>query len=148
VAVRIVDDAESKGVLIPRPRGAPAGTRATGTLYEGSSGSTAISFAHVCQSRGYDCHVVMPSDVSLDKSKLLSVLGATVERVPPAPIADRMQYSNRAQDLAAADPNGYYGDQFENDVNWRAHYDGTALELWEQTGGKMDAVVLGAGECV
>lgn len=95
----------------------------------------------------------MPSDQATEKSDLLLKLGAIVDRVPPAPIVDPKHYVNRARKLAAehtADPNrrgrGYFADQFENDANWRAHYDGTGPEILRQCrGGRLDAFVAGAG---
>ena len=94
----------------------------------------------------------MPSDQATEKSSLLLKLGAVVERVPPAPIVDPMHFVNRARTLAAehtADPNrlgrGYFADQFENEANWQAHYDGTGPEIFRQCGGNIDAFVAGAG---
>ena len=94
----------------------------------------------------------MPSDQAIEKSELLIKLGAVVERVPPAPIVDPMHFVNRARDLATkhtADPDrpgrGYFADQFENQANWQAHYDGTGPEIFRQCGGKLDAFVSGAG---
>jgi len=94
----------------------------------------------------------MPSDVSLEKSHLLCKLGAIVERVTPAPIIDPMHFVNRARSLAAehtADPSkpgrGYFADQFENEANWLAHFDGTGPEVYNQCGGRLDAFVAGAG---
>ena len=94
----------------------------------------------------------MPSDQAIEKSALLLKLGAVVERVPPAPIVDPMHFVNRARTLAiehTADPNrpgrGYFADQFENEANWQAHYDGTGPEIFCQCGGNLDAFVAGAG---
>ena len=94
----------------------------------------------------------MPSDQAIEKSSLLLKLGAAVERVPPAPIVDPMHFVNRARTLAAehtADPDrpgrGYFADQFENEANWQAHYDGTGPEIFRQCGGEIDAFVAGAG---
>lgn len=94
----------------------------------------------------------MPSDQATEKSDFLLKLGAVVERVPPAPIVDPMHFVNRARNLAAAhtaDParpgRGYFADQFENQANWQAHYDGTGPEIFRQCGGKLDAFVAGAG---
>jgi len=94
----------------------------------------------------------MPSDQAIEKSDLLLKLGAVVKRVPPAPIVDPMHFVNRARSLAAehtADParlsRGYFADQFENEANWQAHYDGTGAEIFRQCGGKVDAFVAGAG---
>lgn len=94
----------------------------------------------------------MPSDQAIEKSDLLLKLGAVVERVPPAPIVDPMHFVNRARSLAAehtADPNrhgrGFFADQFENEANWKAHYERTGPEIFQQRGGKIDAFVAGAG---
>ena len=94
----------------------------------------------------------MPSDQAGEKSELLRKLGAIVERVPPAPIVDPMHFVNRARDLAAAqtaDSNcagrGYFADQFENEANWQAHFEGTGPEIWRQSCGHIDAFVSGAG---
>lgn len=94
----------------------------------------------------------MPSDQATEKSDLLLKLGAIVERVPPAPIVDPMHYVNRARRLAAEHTDdtsrpgrGYFADQFENEANWQAHFDGTGPEIFRQCGGKIDAFVNGAG---
>ena len=94
----------------------------------------------------------MPSDQATEKSDLLLKLGAVVERVPPAPIIDPMHFVNRARALAAehtADPTrpgrGFFADQFEIEANWKAHFDGTGPEIWQQCGGRLDAFVAGAG---
>ena len=97
----------------------------------------------------YSC---MPSDQAIEKSDLLLKLGAVVERVPPAPIIDPMHFVNRARSLAAehtADSNrrgnGFFANQFENEANWKAHYDTTGPEIFHQCGGEIDAFVAGAG---
>ena len=94
----------------------------------------------------------MPSDQATEKSDLLLKLGAVVDRVPPAPIIDPMHFVNRARSLAAdhtADlkrpGRGFFVDQFENQANWQAHFEGTGPEIFQQCGGKLDAFVAGAG---
>jgi len=94
----------------------------------------------------------MPSDQATEKSDLLLKLGAVVERVPPAPIVDPMHFVNRARTLAAehtADVDrqgrGYFADQFENEANYQAHFNGTGPEIFQQCGGHVDAFVAGAG---
>lgn len=108
----------------------------------------------------------MPSDQAVEKSDLLLKLGAIVDRVPPAPIVVKDNFVNRARDLAQAhtkssvygslstsnsaqDNNlhgrGFFADQFENEANWRAHYNGTGPELFAQCNGKLNAFVTGAG---
>ena len=94
----------------------------------------------------------MPSDQATEKSDLLLKLGAVVDRVPPAPIVDPMHFVNRARTLAAEHTSnihrhgrGYFVDQFENEANWQAHFEGTGSEMFRQCNGKIDAFVAGAG---
>ncbi|KAI4186478.1 MAG: hypothetical protein LQ348_004216 [Seirophora lacunosa] len=143
VALKMIKTAEEQGLLTPH---------SGDTIYEGTVGSTGISLATVCRARGYLAHICMPSDQAAEKSDLLLKLGAMVDRVPPAPIIDPMHFVNRARSLAAdhtADPErpgrGYFADQFENQANWQAHYEGTGPEIFRQCGGKLDAFVAGAG---
>ena len=143
VALNIINTAEEEGLLAPH---------SGDTIYEGTSGSTGISLATLCRARGYLAHIVLPSDTTPEKAALLSSLGAAVSLVPPAPIISPQHYVNWARSLATAhtaDPTrpgrGYFADQFENPANWRAHYTGTGPEILEQCGGKVDALVAGAG---
>lgn len=109
----------------------------------------------------------LPSDQAIEKSNLLLKLGAIVDRVPPAPIVEKDNFVNRARALAKThtassglEPTseddlptdesmtrgrGFFADQFENEANWRAHYDGTGPELYAQCDGRIDAFVAGAG---
>ena len=94
----------------------------------------------------------MPSDVAIEKSDLLEKLGAIVERVQPASIVDQGQFVNVARRRAeehASTPgkqgNGVFADQFENEANWRAHFEGTGPEILAQCSGRLDAFVAGAG---
>lgn len=96
----------------------------------------------------------MSTDQSREKSTLLQYLGASVERTPPASIVSPLQFVNRARALAVeheaasaerTPSRGFFADQFENEANWRAHYEGTGPEIFAQTGGKLDAFVAGAG---
>lgn len=94
----------------------------------------------------------MPDDVAIEKSDLLLKLGATVERVRPASIVDQNQFVNMARCRAQEhtdDPNkpgrGFFADQFENTANYLAHQESTGPEIYQQTNGKLDAFVAGAG---
>ncbi|KAL8998593.1 MAG: hypothetical protein Q9188_006068 [Gyalolechia gomerana] len=143
VALNLIKTAEEQGLLTPY---------SGDTIYEGTVGSTGISLATVCRAKGYPAHICMPSDQATEKSDLLLKLGAIVDRVPPAPIIDPMHFVNRARSLAAdhtADPKrpgrGYFADQFENQANWKSHFEGTGPEIFQQCGGKLDAFVAGAG---
>jgi cysteine synthase len=70
------------------------------TIYEGTVGSTGISLAALCRSRGLQAHIIMPSDQSIEKGQLLGKLGAKVTKVPPAPIVDQGHFVNVARRLA------------------------------------------------
>ena len=143
VALSIIQSAEDADFLTPY---------SGDTIYEGTVGSTGISLATLCRARGYLAHICMPSDQAMEKSNLLLKLGAVVERVNPAPIVDQEHFVNRARNLAAEhtiDPTkrgrGFFANQFETEANWRAHYEGTGPEIFEQTSGRIDAFVAGAG---
>jgi cysteine synthase A len=143
VALSIIRSAEDAGLLTPH---------SGDTIYEGTVGSTGISLATLCRARGYLAHICMPSDQAMEKSNLLLKLGAVVERVTPAPIVDQEHFVNRARNLAVehtADPakrgRGFFANQFETEANWRAHYEGTGPEIFDQTRGNIDAFVAGAG---
>lgn len=134
VARQIVEDAEGAGVLRPG-----------GEIVEGTSGSTGISLALMAASRGYKCTVFMPDDVAMEKATLLTTLGATVHRVKPVSIVHPQHYVNLARAYAARTPGALFTDQFENPSNTRAHEVTTGPEVWQQTNGRVDAFVMGAG---
>lgn len=143
VAMSIIDKAEENGLLEPH---------SGDTIYEGTVGSTGISLATLCSARGYSAHICMPSDQATEKSNLLLKLGAVVERVTPAPIVDQEHFVNRARSLASrhtSDPEklgrGFFADQFETEANWKAHFEGTGPEIYEQAQHRLDAFVAGAG---
>lgn len=145
VAMNMITAAEEAGLLVPG-RG--------DTIYEGTVGSTGISLATLARAKGYNCHICMPSDQSAEKSDLLHHLGATVERVTPAPIVSPDHFVNLARRRAAehtasaksaADSRGFFADQFESKNNYEAHMRTTGPEIYAQTGGQIDAFVSGAG---
>jgi len=130
----IVLDAERRGQLIPG-----------GTVVEGTAGNTGIGIAHVCNSRGYRCVIVMPDNQSPEKYALLQALGAQVRRVKAVPYSDPNHYQKTAGRLAQELPNAIWANQFDNVANRRAHVETTGPEIWEQTGGRIDAFVSGSG---
>lgn len=122
------------------------------TIYEGTVGSTGISLAAICRARGYLAHICMPSDQSQEKVDLLLKLGAEVERVRPNPIVSQENFVNLARRRAhehaedkARKGTGVFADQFENEANWRAHFEGTGPEIYQQCSRRLDAFVAGAG---
>jgi cysteine synthase A len=133
-ALAIVLDAERRGVL-----------RAGGTVVEGTAGNTGIGLAHVCNTRGYRCVIVMPDNQSPEKYELLQTLGAEVHSVPAVPYSNPNQYQKVAQRLAATLPNAVWANQFDNTANRDAHERTTGPEIWAQTDGRLDVFVAAAG---
>lgn len=130
----IVLDAERSGVL-----------KAGGTVVEGTAGNTGIGLAHVCNSRGYRCVIVMPDNQSPEKYALIEALGAEVRRVKTVPYSDPNHYQKVAGRLAGELPNAIWANQFDNVANRRAHVETTGPEIWEQTAGRIDAFVAASG---
>lgn len=134
VALAIIRDSERRGKLHPGD-----------TIYEGTSGSTGISIATVANSLGYKAEIHLPDDTSPDKLALFDTLGATLKKVKPASIVDPDQYVNSAKNAAERSGRGIFADQFENDANWRVHYNTTGPEIYRQLKGKVDYFIAGCG---
>jgi len=130
----IVLDAERRGLLRPG-----------GTVVEGTAGNTGLGLALVCNARGYRCVIVMPDNQSPEKYALMEAMGAQVQRVPPVPYSDPNHYQRVARRVAGELPDGYWANQFDNVENRRAHFETTGPEIWEQTGGRIDAFVSASG---
>ena len=140
IAKAILLDAISKGKLRSRD-----GESEQSTVVEGTSGSTGISLSLAARALGLQCLVIMPDDISTDKSDLLERFGAEVRRVPPASDSSPDHYVNRARAIAADLPQGFFADQFEHPANHVCHFDGTGAEIWKQTNGDVDAFISGSG---
>ncbi len=135
IALRIVDEAERRGDLKPGM-----------TLLESSSGNTGIGLAMVGAIKGYRVVVTMAQKVSVERRQILRALGAEIV------FTSKEGGSDEAWDLAdalcARDPVRYFRvGQYVNPDNIRAHYEGTAEEVWMQTGGRVDWLVLTLGTC-
>jgi cysteine synthase len=130
----IVLDAERRGLLKPG-----------GTVVEGTAGNTGIGLAHVCHARGYRCVIVMPDNQSPEKYALIEALGAEVRRVKTVPYSDPNHYQKVAGRVAGELPDAIWANQFDNIANRRAHLETTGPEIWEQTGGAIDAFVSASG---
>jgi cysteine synthase A len=133
-ALAIVSAAEKRGEL-----------EAGGTVVEGTAGNTGIGLAHVCNERGYRCIIVMPDNQSPAKYELLAMLGAEVHRVPTVPYSNPNQYQKVASRLAASLPGAIWSNQFDNLANRETHLSTTGPEIWEQSGGRVDAFVAASG---
>lgn len=133
-ALYLVKDAEEKGQLRPG-----------GTVVEGTAGNTGIGLAHVCRARGYQCVIYMPDTQSQEKIDLLRMLGAEVHPVPAVAFDNEMNYNHQARRHAESLDNAVWTNQFDNVANRNAHIVSTGPEIWEQTGGKLDAFTCATG---
>jgi len=135
IAVQIVDDAERQGTLKPG-----------GTIIECTSGNTGMGLAMVGAARGYRMIFVMPDKVSDEKIKALRAFGAKVVTTPTAVSPDDPRsYYSVAKRIAAQTPRSFFANQYHNQSNPEAHYKTTGPEIWEQTEGEVDAVVIATG---
>ncbi|KAG8725063.1 Cysteine synthase 1 [Ceratobasidium sp. 395] len=116
-ALFVVKDAEESGRLKPG-----------GTVVEGTAGNTGIGLAH-----------------SQEKIDLLRMLGADVRPVPAVAYENPANYNHQAKEFAESTPGAVWTNQFDNVANARAHYETTGPEIWQQTGGKIDAFICATG---
>ncbi|MCA6574093.1 MAG: cysteine synthase A [Pseudanabaena sp. M57BS1SP1A06MG] len=133
-ALFMVLEAEKSGLL-----------KAGGTIVEGTAGNTGIGLSLVANARGYRSVIVMPSNQSQEKIDLLRTLGAEVELTNPAPFTNPDNYYHVARRRAEEIENAFWANQFENMSNSDAHYQTTAPEIWRQTGGELDGIVMSSG---
>ena len=133
IGVAMIDTLEAQGKITP----------GKSVLIEPTSGNTGIGLAFVAASRGYRLILVMPETMSIERRKILAHLGAELDLTPgpggmPAAVA-------RAEELAKTIPGAVIPGQFENPANPRVHELTTAEEIYNDTGGKVDALVIGVG---
>ena len=131
----MIEDAEKNGFIKP---GA--------TIIEATSGNTGIGLVLASLNKGYKYMFVMPDKMSKEKQDLLRAFGAEVVIVPTSVgPEDPLHYNNKAKSLAEEIPNAFLINQFYNQANPKAHYEGTGPEIWEQTEGKITHFVCGMG---
>jgi len=131
-ALSMIQAAEAAGRLQP---GA--------TLVEATSGNTGISLAMIAAVRGYRCVLVMPEDMSLERRHIMRAYGAEIA-LTAAP-EGMLGAVRHAEKLLRETPGAFMPRQFENPANPASHYQGTANEIVEQLGGRVDAFVAGVG---
>jgi len=132
IGVAMVDAAEKAGLLTP-----------DSILVEPTSGNTGIALAFTAAARGYGCVIVMPDKVSYERKMMMKALGAEVILTSAE---DGMAGSiAKAEELVASDPRYYMPNQFSNPANSEIHRKTTALEIWQDTDGKVDFLVAGVG---
>ncbi|MGH9901477.1 MAG: PLP-dependent cysteine synthase family protein [Pyrinomonadaceae bacterium] len=114
------------------------------TILDATSGNTGIAYAMIGAARGYRVTLCLPRNAGFERKRTLRIYGAELVETDPTQATDGAQL--RARELAAAEPDKYfYPDQYNNDANWRAHYEGTAPEIWEQTAGRVTHFLAGLG---
>jgi cysteine synthase A len=133
-ALGILQEAEEQGLLKPG-----------GTVVEGTAGNTGIGLTHLCNARGYKALIVIPETQSAEKIGLLRSLGAEVRTVPAVPYRDPNNYVRLSGRIAEETPGAVWANQFDNLANRRAHFNSTGPEIWQQTGGRVDAWVAATG---
>jgi cystathionine beta-synthase len=135
IGLRMIEEAERSGKLRPG-----------GTIVEPTSGNTGVGLAIAAALKGYRCVFVMPDKIAEEKRALLRAHGAEVVICPTAVPPDSPEsYYSVSDRLAEEIPGAFKPDQYSNMANPQAHYETTGPEIWEQTGGTLDAVVFSVG---
>lgn len=134
-ALGILQDAVDRGVLVP---GKP------GLVVEGTAGNTGIGLALAANAHGWKSVIVVPETQSREKLDYLRMIGADLRLVPPKPYADPGNYVHVSRRLAE-ELGGVWANQFDNLANAAAHERTTGPEIWEQTGGRVDAFTCACG---
>jgi cysteine synthase B len=132
-AARMILEGEASGRLTPGK-----------TILDATSGNTGIAYAMVGAARGYKVRLCLPENASPERKQILRALGADL--VMTSPLEGTDGAIREARRMFAANPDDYfYPDQYNNDANWKAHYDTTAAEIIEQTSGRLTHFVAGLG---
>lgn len=134
-ALGILRDAVSRGLLTP---GQP------GTVVEGTAGNTGIGLTLAANARGWNSIIVVPETQSREKLDFLRMIGADLRLVPAKPFSDPGNYVHVSRRLAE-ETGGVWANQFDNPANAQAHETTTGPEIWDQTGGRIDAFTCACG---
>jgi cysteine synthase B len=132
-ALAMIEDGERRGALTPDK-----------TIIDSTSGNTGIAYALVAAAKGYPVSLVMPGNVSAERKALVTAFGAEIIYSDAGEGSDGAILTVR--EIVAKDADRYfYPDQYSNPANPRAHYEGTAVEILEQTAGRITHFVAGLG---
>jgi cystathionine beta-synthase len=135
IAIRMIEDAEEKGLIKPG-----------GTIIEGTSGNTGLGLAIASIVKGYKCICTVADKQSKEKIDILKAVGVEVIVCPTAvPPEDPKSYYSVAKKLNDVIPNSFYPNQYYNLSNTEAHYESTGPEIWNQTNGKITHFIAGVG---
>lgn len=132
-ALRMIIEGELSGRLRPGM-----------TILDATSGNTGIAYGMIGAARGYRVTICLPKNASLQRKRILHRFGVELIETDPLQSTDGSQLV--ARELAAREPEKYfYPDQYNNPANWRAHYESTGAEIWEQTDGRITHFIAGLG---
>ena len=134
-ALAMILDGERSGRLYPGK-----------TILDATSGNTGIAYAMLGAARGYPVTLCLPANASDERKHILRIYGAKIIETDPLKGSDGAQLV--AREMAARNGAKYfYPDQYNNDANWRSHYEATGPEIWRQTEGRITHFVAGLGTC-
>jgi S-sulfo-L-cysteine synthase (O-acetyl-L-serine-dependent) len=132
-ALRMILAGEQSGALLPGM-----------TILDATSGNTGIAYAMIGAARGYPVALCLPKNASNQRKQILRSFGVHIIETDPLQSTDGAQLV--AREMFRNEPEKYfYPDQYNNDANWRAHYDTTAPEIWEQSEGRVTHFIAGLG---
>lgn len=131
IGLAMIEAAERKGIL-----------KAGDTIIEPTSGNTGIALAFVCAARGYKLILTMPESMSIERRKILSILGAEIVLTPAA---EGMKGAVKRAEEMSTELKAFIPQQFDNEANPAIHRRSTAEEVWEATDGRVDIFIAGVG---
>jgi cysteine synthase A len=133
IAISMIEAAEQSGLIQP----------GVSTIVEATSGNTGIGLAMVCAAKGYRLILTMPENMSQERQQIVRAYGAEILLTPAG--LDMAGAIARANELLATMPNTFSPQQFSNPANPKIHYETTGPEIWQDTSGQIDVLVVGVG---